>query len=1319
MALTTGDLHTYSTNTHAFADLVTGADGRFYVAYKTGSTGIAVDVYDPATKTWSNAAGFTAAETGNVSLSDDLDLVATSDGRLHIAFKFDNGDGQYPFDEPRGVGYGEFDGTSWSFSRVDQGSNPSGWHNFDNPSLVVDGSGKAHIAYNFADATSHDYYVKYATNVSGSFASEVRASYTADVNAGINEIHRPILNMADNGTLHLTYFREDNINGSQGNPYYQSKASGSPWTAESQIDGTYGEINPWSYSNAVLDGDGNVHLFYASNGAVYDLSGSEGAFSKSVIIEDTENIATVRGYYRAADVEYLLVAKGDDSASLFSKAAGGSWQINTEAVIGSDTDFAINADGQVMIVTTNSDLRQIDFATGPVTMFVNAAPTASNLTQTLQISEDGGSLDLADIVVVDGDAGDAITASLHLSNSAAGALSTGTYGSATSTYNAGTGVWTVSGVVADVNAALAAVSFNSAANWDQDVTITTRVRDAANSGPADGTISLDFTSVNDAPVLTGGGVLTAIAEDVLSPSGAALNSLGIAATDAVDGGSIAGYAVVGNSADTTTQGAWQYSTNGGANWHAVGAVNDSGAALAISASTLVRFVPVQNFNGTPSPLAIRALDGNVTTFSAGDATEARVTIDTSTNGGESFLSAATAQISTSVTASNDAPDIAAPASLSVREDTASPLTGISFSDIDASAGSVTASFTISSGSLSATSGGGVTVGGTASALTLTGSIAAINTYLSAPNVNYVTAANATGDLDLTIDINDNGNTGSGGALTGQTTVSLQVDAVNDAPIVTAPLSISVDEDVTTPISGMSFSDVDAGASIVTATFSVPSGLLSASSGGGVGVTGSESGLISLSGTIANINAFIAAGSLGYTSAENSTSNVVLTASIDDGGNTGADPGTSGTATSEADVSTTTLVVTAVNDAPVNQVPSSQSVDQDSALVFSSANGNGVSVSDVDAGGGTLRVSLTASNGALTLSSTAGLSFVLGSGSGDLTMTFEGTLTDINAALDGMSFNPNLGYHGPASLSVVTSDLGLSGSGGTQTDADTIALDVQAPVVPPPRPPLPPQPPGTPSSDLLQGTPGDDQINGGGGTDIFRVAANRDEVTITPLADGTFAISHPDYGTDVLENVELIRFDDSVELLNPPSAPISQPISIPFNETAYLAQNPDVADAVEQGQFSSGFDHYTQWGMAEGRQVPMVAMDEQFYLSQNEDVALAVERGEFSSALEHYLLHGAAEGRSPNVLFDEQWYLDQNPDVAAGVLQGAFASAYEHFQVYGWNEGRNPSTWMDLKSYLADNEDVFLAGINPLDHFLNYGVHEGRTIKADDAGLWLA
>src|SRR5690606_19008910 len=125
----------------------------------------------------------------------------------------------------------------------------------------------------------------------------------------------------------------------------------------------------------------------------------------------------------------------------------------------------------------------------------------------------------------------------------------------------------------------------------------------------------------------------------------------------------------------------------------------------------------------------------------------------------------------------------------------------------------------------------------------------------------------------------------------------------------------------------------------------------------------------------------------------------------------------------------------------NSLPAAQSVNQDATLVFSSGNGNLISISDVDAGTGILSVTLVASYGQLSLASTSGLTFSTGDGSNDGVMTFNGTLIDINNALNGLSYSPATGYNGPAGLQISTSDLGLSGSGSAQVDTDTIQITV--------------------------------------------------------------------------------------------------------------------------------------------------------------------------------------------------------------------------------------------------------------------------------------
>ena len=156
-----------------------------------------------------------------------------------------------------------------------------------------------------------------------------------------------------------------------------------------------------------------------------------------------------------------------------------------------------------------------------------------------------------------------------------------------------------------------------------------------------------------------------------------------------------------------------------------------------------------------------------------------------------------------------------------------------------------------------------------------------------------------------------------------------------------------------------------------------------------------------------------------------------------------DLGNSGAGGNLTDSDTVNISVTAANDGPTNSVPGAQSTLEDTALTFSTAGGNLISISDSDAGASPVQVTLTAANGAVTLSGTAGLTFSTGDGTADATMTFSGTVTDINTALDGLTFDPTSDFNGAASLQIVTDDLGNSGTGGNLTDTDTVNISVTA------------------------------------------------------------------------------------------------------------------------------------------------------------------------------------------------------------------------------------------------------------------------------------
>ncbi|MCH7399437.1 Ig-like domain-containing protein, partial [Belliella sp. DSM 107340] len=274
---------------------------------------------------------------------------------------------------------------------------------------------------------------------------------------------------------------------------------------------------------------------------------------------------------------------------------------------------------------------------------------------------------------------------------------------------------------------------------------------------------------------------------------------------------------------------------------------------------------------------------------------------------------------------------------------------------------------------------------------------------------------------------------SDGEYTISASFDLTIQGVNDAPVIFAPFSISIFEDEPEGLTGISFTDIDAGSADVLVTLEVNSGTLAARSGDGV-IVGGNSTSLTLTGSVDDINSFLANEELTFTTSLNSTENVTLSIVIDDQGNTG-----SGGA--QSDNATVSLVVTAVNDAPVNTVPGTQSVAQNETLTFSADNGNQISVSDVDLGSNSIEITINASNGLISLANTNGLIFTQGSGTNDGIMNFTGTLVNVNNALDGMIFTPFSGLSGTGSLGITSNDQGFSGSGGAQSDTDVISITI--------------------------------------------------------------------------------------------------------------------------------------------------------------------------------------------------------------------------------------------------------------------------------------
>ncbi|MBM9519965.1 VCBS domain-containing protein, partial [Desulforhopalus vacuolatus] len=181
-------------------------------------------------------------------------------------------------------------------------------------------------------------------------------------------------------------------------------------------------------------------------------------------------------------------------------------------------------------------------------------------------------------------------------------------------------------------------------------------------------LSTSITSINDSPT-TGAVTLAELTEGDSDPDGSAIDVLfvGTKFSDVTDdqtsaaGGNdsasvIQGLAVVGNTADATTEGIWQYSTNG-TDWSdiATGTLSDTNA-LILTAATELRFLPTgdgnvdgeSDYNGTPPALTVRVSD---TTVASNQERQNLGTLDTTSQWSE------TTEIGVTVVARNDAPVI--------------------------------------------------------------------------------------------------------------------------------------------------------------------------------------------------------------------------------------------------------------------------------------------------------------------------------------------------------------------------------------------------------------------------------------------------------------------------------------------------------------------------------------------------------------------------------------------------------------------------------------------------------------------------------------
>lgn len=82
----------------------------------------------------------------------------------------------------------------------------------------------------------------------------------------------------------------------------------------------------------------------------------------------------------------------------------------------------------------------------------------------------------------------------------------------------------------------------------------------------------------------------------------------------------------------------------------------------------------------------------------------------------------------------------------------------------------------------------------------------------------------------------------------------------------------------------------------------------------------------------------------------------------------------------------------------------------------------------------------------------------------------------------------------------------------------------------------------------------------------------------------------------------------------------------------------------------------------------------------------------------------------SIFFDPGFYRAQRDDVD-GITND---NLYDHYLDIGWHEGSNPAPGFNTNYYLTMHHDVALSGMNPLEHFMNFGVQEQRETSPPES-----
>ena len=750
-------------------------------------------------------------------------------------------------------------------------------------------------------------------------------------------------------------------------------------------------------------------------------------------------------------IDNLLTGSGTGTISYFnsSDTPSASTTITVTVNDGGNTgaDPGLTGDGSS---EEDSASQTINLASLNDTPVVSGPGSAYTVNEQTNLTIEGTGFTVADVDVATG----TMTATIDVGEGAI-TIAAGDSGVTISSGN-GTGTVTVTGTLAQIDNLLTGAGtgtityFNNSDTPSASTTITVTLNDGGNTGADPGLTgdasseedsasqTINLTAINDNP--TNAGSLPSditVTEDVLS-------NVDLSAVDFSDVDAASSTLTV--TLSTSTGGQLSASTGGG--------VTVGGTAAAMTFTGTLNDLNTY-FNDASNIQYLHSTPG----ITGNDIDTITVVINDNGNTG---LGGGTDQtlgvVNVDVAGVNDAPVNTVPGTQSVAEETATTISGISIADSDAGSNNLTTRLQVSNGVLNVTLSGSATLsaGGNGSGdLTIQGSVAEINATLA--SLTYTGNTNVVGSAadTLTVTTDDLGNTGSGGALTDVDTVQIDITAVNDSPVVNGPGSAyTVNEQTSLTIDGTGFTvaDVDADSGTMTATINVGEGAITVTAGdSGITITGGNgTGTVTVTGTLTQIDNLLTGSSTGtisyFNSSDTPSASTTITVTVNDGGNTGTDPGLTGDASSEEDSASQTINLTALNDDPTNagSLPSDITVTED---VISNVDLSAVDFSDLDAASSTLTVTLSTSTGGQ-LSASSGGGVTVG-GTATAT-TFTGTLNDLNTYFDTASniqyqhVTPHLNGNDADTITVVINDNGNTGvGGGTDQTLGVVNVDITA------------------------------------------------------------------------------------------------------------------------------------------------------------------------------------------------------------------------------------------------------------------------------------